>query len=317
MPRMSPLVKVRTAPLSLDEAVADVSGSDASALATFSEYAAIDACEPAAAEGELQQQIVHAIHDIVVRHPDVRVSVQQRVGSVRAGELAIVCAARGRHKQEVLKVCQWLAARLRPAAEGAAEPTDSRVKSTFTRGDEGPLTPPPSAAIGASVAGLGLAVLTINEPRNAANQHSGALARTLLTSAGTAIIAADLIASDAELIAGRVQQWAKLPLCAILVIGGTGVGPSDQTIEAIERIIDKRLDGFAEAFQRLAGEQMGPQALLLRAMAGVIGQCLVFAIPGNPGAVHLATTKLLLPLLPYAQQALPKENQATLVDQQS
>lgn len=317
MPRMSPLVEVRTAPLSLDEAVADVTCSDASALATFSEYAAVDECEPAAVDGGLELQIEQAIHDIVARHPDVRVSVQQRVGVVRAGELVMVCATRGRHKQEVLKVCQWLAARLRPAAESAAEPVDSRIKSTFTRGEAGPVTPPPSATVPQSVTGLGLAVLTINEPRNAANQHSGALARTLLTSAGTAIIAADLIASDAELIAGRVQQWAQLPLCAILVIGGTGVGPSDQTIEAIERILDKRLDGFIEAFQRLAGEQMGPPALLLRAIAGVIGQCLVFAIPGNPGAVHLATTKLVLPLLPYAQQILSKETQAAPFDQRS
>ena len=47
----------------------------------------------------------------------------------------------------------------------------------------------------------------------------------------------------------------------------------------------------------LSYQEIGPPAMLSRAVAGIIDQKLVVSLPGSPGAVRLAMTKLILPEL--------------------
>lgn len=70
----------------------------------------------------------------------------------------------------------------------------------------------------------------------------------------------------------------------ILVTGGTGPAPRDQTPEALDTVIDKRLPGFGEAM-RLASLAEVPTAILSRQDAGVRGRSLIITLPGNPAAI--------------------------------
>lgn len=70
----------------------------------------------------------------------------------------------------------------------------------------------------------------------------------------------------------------------ILVTGGTGPAPRDQTPEALEEVIDKSLPGFGETM-RLASLAEVPTAILSRQSAGIRGRTLIVTLPGKPSAI--------------------------------
>ncbi|MFP3908489.1 MAG: molybdenum cofactor biosynthesis protein B [Archaeoglobaceae archaeon] len=74
---------------------------------------------------------------------------------------------------------------------------------------------------------------------------------------------------------------------AVVTTGGTGITPLDLTIEAIEPILTKKLDGFGEIFRMQSYEQVGSSAILSRALAGLLGDKAIFCLPGSPKAVEL------------------------------
>lgn len=87
---------------------------------------------------------------------------------------------------------------------------------------------------------------------------------------------------------------------ALILLGGTGFGPKDQTCEALAPFFEKHIEGFAEAYRRLLRNEHGVHSLLSRATAGVFNQCVVFALTGTPEDVRIATELLILPVLPEA-----------------
>ena len=87
---------------------------------------------------------------------------------------------------------------------------------------------------------------------------------------------------------------------AIVLAGGTGINPRDQTFEALDSLYEKRIDGFGEAFRRLAFDAMGPRAMYYRASAGVFDQVPVYSLPGNAQSVLLGVRQLIVPTLAIA-----------------
>jgi molybdenum cofactor biosynthesis protein B len=86
---------------------------------------------------------------------------------------------------------------------------------------------------------------------------------------------------------------------AIVLVGGTGFGPFDNTCEAIDGFVERRIEGFAEDYRRLLRDEFdaGRGALLARATAGVYNQCVVFALSGQPAYVRGAIRALVVPIL--------------------
>jgi molybdenum cofactor biosynthesis protein B len=80
----------------------------------------------------------------------------------------------------------------------------------------------------------------------------------------------------------------------------------DSTYEAIDGLLEKRLDGFGELFRMLSYQDIGPAAMLSRACAGTARAKFVAALPGSEGAVRLAVSKLLVPELGHIVQQLEK-----------
>jgi molybdenum cofactor biosynthesis protein B len=149
--------------------------------------------------------------------------------------------------------------------------------------------------------GIRVAILTASDTRKPNNDQSGNVIKALLERQGAEILAAEVVPDDIDAIRSLVRRWASpATVDAIVITGGTGIAPRDQTIEAIEPLLVRRLDGFGEAFRRLSFDAVGPHALLSRALAGVIDTCLVFALPGSPRAVELALERLIVPVLPHA-----------------
>jgi len=128
---------------------------------------------------------------------------------------------------------------------------------------------------------------------------SGDLIETLVKKAGHDIVFRKLIPDDKNLIEQSIRQILASPnvqdVHVVIFCGGTGIAPSDVTIEAVSPLLEKTLPGFGEIFRRLSFNKIGSAAILSRALAGVAEGKVFFCIPGSPNAVRLCFEKLILP----------------------
>jgi molybdenum cofactor biosynthesis protein B len=88
----------------------------------------------------------------------------------------------------------------------------------------------------------------------------------------------------------------------IITTGGTGITSRDSTFEAVDAMLEKRLNGFGELFRMLSYQQIGPAAIMSRATAGLAAGRIIVSLPGSEAAVRLAMEKLLLPELGHLVQ---------------
>jgi molybdenum cofactor biosynthesis protein B len=143
--------------------------------------------------------------------------------------------------------------------------------------------------------------VTVSDTRTEANDEGGAGLRQLLTDAGYSLVPHRITPDDPERLRAIVLEACERDLAdAIVTTGGTGVGPRDSTLEALEPLFEKRLEGFGEIFRNLSFRDVGPRAILSRAAAGVVRGRFVAALPGSPRAVALAVTEVLAPTLAHA-----------------
>ena len=86
---------------------------------------------------------------------------------------------------------------------------------------------------------------------------------------------------------------------AIVLVGGTGFGPRDTTVEAIDAFCERRIEGFGDEFRHMLRQEMGfgPHSWLARATAGVYNQCLVFAMTGRANDLKRAMESIVVPTL--------------------
>jgi molybdenum cofactor biosynthesis protein B len=146
-----------------------------------------------------------------------------------------------------------------------------------------------------------ISTVTVSDTRTKANDDSGRVCGELIEGAGHRVVRHVIIKDDPSYITELVRDMSDANVCdAIVVNGGTGITKRDNTHEALEKVFEKRIDGFGEAFRRLSWDDFGPRAILTRATAGVFNSCVVFSLPGSPNAVRLGMTKLVLPVLSHA-----------------
>ncbi|RJP34331.1 MAG: MogA/MoaB family molybdenum cofactor biosynthesis protein [Phycisphaerales bacterium] len=145
---------------------------------------------------------------------------------------------------------------------------------------------------------LGYAVLTVSDTRTPQTDASGAAIIELMDAAGHTRVDYRIVRDETQAIRGCVTAWVNDPRCrVVLMTGGTGVASRDVTVEAVEPLFDKRLEGFGELLRQRSFQQVGPAAMLSRATAGVSSGTVIFAMPGSTAAVRLAMTELVLPPL--------------------
>ncbi|WP_254054766.1 molybdopterin adenylyltransferase [Pseudophaeobacter sp. EL27] len=94
-----------------------------------------------------------------------------------------------------------------------------------------------------------------------------------------------IVADGRDTVAAALRQLSDVDKAdLILVTGGTGPAPRDETPEALDDVIGKRLPGFGESM-RLPSLKEVPTAILSRQDAGVRGQTLIVTLPGKPAAI--------------------------------
>lgn len=141
-------------------------------------------------------------------------------------------------------------------------------------------------------------VVTVSDTRTLETDAGGQMLLDLLASAGHLVDARRIVPDEPEEIRRVLVDSVGDPrIDAVLLTGGTGVGLRDQTYETIAGLLTKVLPGYGELFRMLSYAEIGPAAMLSRAVGGLIQQTVVLTMPGSPAAVRLALEKLILPEL--------------------
>ncbi|MBV8265313.1 MAG: MogA/MoaB family molybdenum cofactor biosynthesis protein [Planctomycetaceae bacterium] len=147
---------------------------------------------------------------------------------------------------------------------------------------------------------LNVAVLTVSDTRTRETDTSGALIVELAEASGHRVVAREIVPDEPERMRPLLQDFAaRGDVDAVLVTGGTGISPRDQTYETVSALLSKPLPGFGELFRMLSYAEIGPASMLSRAIGGLMGTTVLLVMPGSRAAVELAMTRIILPELPH------------------
>ncbi|MBN9347502.1 MAG: molybdopterin adenylyltransferase [Devosia sp.] len=83
----------------------------------------------------------------------------------------------------------------------------------------------------------------------------------------------------------------------LLITGGTGPAPRDETPEGVADIAERELPGFGELMRRVSLETV-PTAILSRQGGSLRGSTLIVTLPGKPAAIDVCL-QAVFPAVPY------------------
>jgi molybdenum cofactor biosynthesis protein B len=150
-------------------------------------------------------------------------------------------------------------------------------------------------------------VVTASDTRGEAEDESGAFLRGAAAAAGHAVVGYRIVRDEPAELRRALDAAAAAGAEVVVVNGGTGIAARDRTYEAVAAVLEKRIDGFGELFRMLSFAEIGPAAMLSRAVAGVWGGRVVFSVPGSAAAVRLAWERLIAPEAPHVVRELRKD----------
>lgn len=151
----------------------------------------------------------------------------------------------------------------------------------------------------ASLGKIGCRVVVVSDSRTERTDESGKIARSLIEAAGHLVDGSDLIPNEPDAINGSIDRFLAGESGCLILLGGTGLGSRDSTVETLQARLDRELPGYGEAFRRLSWDEIGTAAILSRALAGSIGNRILAVTPGSPNAVRTALAGVLLPELAH------------------
>jgi molybdenum cofactor biosynthesis protein B len=147
---------------------------------------------------------------------------------------------------------------------------------------------------------LRIAVLTVSDTRDIADDKSGATLVERIGKAGHTLAARAIVKDDVRKIRAQVKKWiADKKIDVVISTGGTGFTGRDVTPDAVEPLFEKRMDAFAAMFLLVSERKIGTSAIQTRATAGVAKSTYVFCLPGSPGACKDAWDDILVHQLDY------------------
>ncbi len=140
------------------------------------------------------------------------------------------------------------------------------------------------------------AAITVSDTRDEATDKSGKFVKQSLLNAGHLVSKYLIVKDEPALIRSYMESLSLLTEIEVVILnGGTGIAPRDNTYDAIAALLEKTLPGFGEMFRYLSWQEVGSRAIASRAVAGIYRNKLIFSLPGSSGAVKLAIEQLILP----------------------
>lgn len=123
--------------------------------------------------------------------------------------------------------------------------------------------------------------------------ESGDLAERMIREHSHKVVLRTLISDDRAMIRAAVRRFLRTSSDVLVFAGGTGVSPTDVTVETVAPFFEKELPGFGELLRTISYEKIGSPALLTRASAGISRGKFIVCLPGSPDAVATALSSFL------------------------
>lgn len=141
---------------------------------------------------------------------------------------------------------------------------------------------------------LNIAVHTVSDTRNEATDTSGLALKQRLLDSGHNLADKKITQDDIFHIRKVVSDWIyRDDIDVVLITGGTGFTIRDNTPQAVEPLLMKKVDGFGELFRQISYTEIGTSTVQSRALAGISNGTLVVCVPGSPNACKTAWDKIL------------------------
>lgn len=137
-----------------------------------------------------------------------------------------------------------------------------------------------------------VAVLTVSDTRTEETDTGGGYLLRELRAAGHEVTGYRIVRDDAAEIRSALTAFLG-GATVVISTGGTGITGRDVTIPVVESLLTKPMPGFGELFRMLSYREVGGAAMLSRAVGGLAGGALLFALPGSLNAVRTAWEGLL------------------------
>lgn len=113
--------------------------------------------------------------------------------------------------------------------------------------------------------------------------RTGSLITTWLTERGFETGEPHVVA-DGQPVRFAVDELLVDGAQVVILTGGTGISPDDQSPEMVAPLLDVQLPGIIEAIRR-RGEASTPLSIITRGVAGFAGDSFVITLPGSTGGV--------------------------------
>ncbi len=137
---------------------------------------------------------------------------------------------------------------------------------------------------------------------------SGILICNMLETSNAKVLDYKILPDDKDAIQKQIQEWVKEDIQFIFTTGGTGLGPRDNTVNAVKEILERDADGITEAIRNF-GQMRTPLAMMSRSVAGSIGKTLIVTLPGSTNGAR-ESLEAILPSVFHARNMLEGEGHA-------
>ena len=143
---------------------------------------------------------------------------------------------------------------------------------------------------------VGCAVLVTSDNRTEETDESGKLIKQRLLDKGHKVVYYTILKNDAAVLKNKIIELIKQEEVQVIITsGGTGLSHKDVTVNTVQSMLEKQLDGFGELFRQLTYQELGTASIMSRATAGIINGKVIICFPGSLGAATLAMDKIILP----------------------